>query len=283
MTTAHETAVPGNGAGRRPPEAEVAVAVDRISKVFLPKNNVPVPAMVDVSLRIRRKEVLAILGPSGCGKSTLLRILGGLDTQYRGTVTWAQARQEHGRLNAATVFQQDSTLPWMTVAQNIGLGLSGLRLDAAERKERIDRYSALVGLAAFRSAYPHELSGGMKQRAAIARALACEPRVLLMDEPLAALDAQTRLVMQAELQALWRRTESTVVYVTHDIEEAITLADRIVVMSARPGRIKSERRTDIHLDGADGADPVALRAHPGFAPLARDLWADLAQEVGDAL
>jgi ABC-type nitrate/sulfonate/bicarbonate transport system ATPase subunit len=263
----------------------VELRVEELSKLFLPKNSKPVLAMSKVSVDVRTREVLALLGPSGCGKSTLLRVIGGLDTDYQGIVEWEQRSSEAGRLAAATVFQQDSTLPWFNVADNIGLGLSGLKLSKRERTERIERYSGLVGLEHFRSAYPHELSGGMRQRVAIARALAAEPHVLLMDEPLAALDAQTRIVMQAELAAIWRRTGSTVVYVTHDIEEAITLADRIIVMTARPGRIKSERYVSFQRTTDDGRliEPLELRRLPGFGQLALDLWGDLADEVGNAL
>lgn len=263
----------------------LALHVDALSKLFLPKNSAPVLAMSRVSVDVRNNEVLALLGPSGCGKSTLLRVIGGLDTEYQGTVVWAEKSREDGRLDAATVFQQDSTLPWLNVADNIDLGMSGLRIPRQERRDRVERYSALVGLEHFRSAYPHELSGGMRQRVAIARALAAEPHVLLMDEPLAALDAQTRIVMQAELAAIWKRTGSTVVYVTHDIEEAITLADRVVVMTSRPGRIKSQRSVSFPRTGADGkrAEPLELRARPEFGQLALDLWRDLAEEVGSAL
>lgn len=271
------------GVSRNAAAPDVALTMENVSKVFLPKRGGAVLAMTDVSLTVRRDEVLAILGPSGCGKSTLLRIVGGLDNLSTGSMRWSESQRESGRLDAATVFQQDSTLPWLTVAQNIRLGLSGLKLTKSERNERVERYASLVGLHAFLGAYPHELSGGMRQRVAIARALASEPRLLLMDEPLAALDAQTRIVMQSELSTLWGRTGSTVVYVTHDIEEAITLADRIVVMSARPGRIKSERTVDFRPGARGEVDPVALRAIPEFGQLAADLWADLAEEVGDAL
>jgi len=271
------------GVSRHAAAPDVALTMENVSKVFLPKRGGAVLAMTDVSLTVRRDEVLAILGPSGCGKSTLLRIVGGLDNLSTGSMRWSESQRESGRLDAATVFQQDSTLPWLTVAQNIRLGLSGLKLTKSERNERVERYASLVGLHAFLGAYPHELSGGMRQRVAIARALASEPRLLLMDEPLAALDAQTRIVMQSELSTLWGRTGSTVVYVTHDIEEAITLADRIVVMSARPGRIKSERTVDFRPGARGEVDPVALRAIPEFGQLAADLWADLAEEVGDAL
>jgi ABC-type nitrate/sulfonate/bicarbonate transport system ATPase subunit len=264
--------------------SEATVQVQSLSKLFLTKSGNPVRAISDVSLTVHAGETVAILGPSGCGKSTLLRILGGLDKHYRGVVTWgsgsADSGAEEGRLRTATVFQQDSTLPWRTVAGNIALGLTRLRLPKREIQARVDEYTTLVGLENFRTAYPHELSGGMKQRVSIARALAARPSLLLMDEPLAALDAQTRIVMQAELLNIWRSVSSTVVYVTHDIEEAVTLADRVVVMTARPGRIGSIRQVDVPRTRAGSTEPMTpleFRADPAFGKLALQLWEDLAK------
>ena len=262
-----------------------AVCVQSLSKLFLTKSGTPVRAISNVSMTIGRGEKVAILGPSGCGKSTLLRILGGLDKHYRGSVEWASDESEAGRLRTATVFQQDSTLPWRDVAANVELGLSRLHLPKSEVRSRVEQYTELVGLEKFRNAYPHELSGGMKQRVSIARALACRPSVLLMDEPLAALDAQTRIVMQSELSSIWRSADSTVVYVTHDIEEAITLADRVVVMTARPGEIRSIRTVKVPRKRAGSEDyltPLEFRADPSFGLLALELWADLATPSGDA-
>ncbi|WP_170837812.1 ABC transporter ATP-binding protein [Streptomyces sp. TP-A0874] len=267
-----------------------AVSIDSLSKLYLTKAGNPVSALTGVSLTVDSAQTLAILGPSGCGKSTLLRVLAGLDKAYRGRVEWDEEPTglANGRLRTATVFQQDSTLPWLTVADNIALGLTRLRLPRKEVRARVEEYTALVGLEGFRSAYPHELSGGMKQRVSIARALAAKPTLLLMDEPLAALDAQTRIVMQEELARIWRTVSSTVVYVTHDIEEAITLADRVVVMTARPGRILSDRRVPVKRTGpADELlSPLQVRADPAFGAFALELWADLASptrvERGDS-
>ncbi len=254
-----------------------------VRKVFLTRRGQAVNALAGVSLDVGHHEVVAVLGPSGCGKSTLLRILAGLDDVYDGTIDWHGAGErtprDADRLRSATVFQTDSTLPWMTVDENLRIGMAGLTIDRVTRDQRIDRYLELVGLADFRRAYPHELSGGMRQRVAIARALATEPLLLLMDEPLAALDAQTRLVMQQELLGIWAATRSTVVYVTHDIAEALALADRVVVMSARPGRIKS-----IHTVPFDRArDVIEMRRHPAFRELEVNLWKSVAEEVGDRL
>ncbi|MFN0301372.1 MAG: ABC transporter ATP-binding protein [Burkholderiales bacterium] len=254
-----------------------------VRKVFLTRKGQVVNALAGVSLDVGRTEVVAVLGPSGCGKSTLLRILAGLDDAFEGTIDWHRDAgadpRDASRLQSATVFQADSTLPWMTVDQNLRIGLAGLAIDRSTQDRRIDRYLELVGLADFRNAYPHELSGGMRQRVAIARALATEPLLLLMDEPLAALDAQTRLVMQQELLAIWSVTRSTVVYVTHDIAEALALADRVVVMSARPGRIKSIH--DVPFDRH--RDVIEMRRHPAFRELEVSLWKSVAEEVGSRL
>jgi len=258
-----------------------AVALRDIRKAFISRNGQIVEAVANVSLDVRQGEIIAIVGPSGCGKSTLLRILGDLDDEFSGEIVWNQdgANRSNSRLRSATVFQSDSTLPWMTVYQNLQLGLSSLKLDGSTLQGRIDRCLSLVGLSEFRSAYPHELSGGMRQRVAIARALAAEPEVLLMDEPLAALDAQTRLVMQQELARIWSEISSTVFYVTHDIGEALSLADRIVVMTARPGRIKQI----ITVPFANTSDVMTLRALPEFGELEVHLWRLLADEVGGTL
>jgi NitT/TauT family transport system ATP-binding protein len=260
---------------------EAALTIDGLRKVFITRKNAVVEAIAGVSLRIGTGEVVAILGPSGCGKSSLLRILAGLDEDYEGRIDWSLGggRELPDRLLGATVFQGDSTMPWLTVEKNLRIGLSGLKLPAAVAEERIRQNLALVGLSAFRRAYPHELSGGMRQRVAIARALATDPMLLLMDEPLAALDAQTRIVMQQELIAIWQRTRSTVVYVTHDIAEAVTLADTVVVMTSRPGRIKAIRQVPFGRE----RDVIAMRREPAFRELEAELWTMVTEEVGDSL
>jgi ABC-type nitrate/sulfonate/bicarbonate transport system ATPase subunit len=246
-----------------------ALTVANLRKVFVTKHNAVVEAIAGVSLTIARGEILAILGPSGCGKSSFLRVLAGLDEDYEGTIDWSLRQAPQDRLRGATVFQADSTMPWMTVEKNLRIGLSGLRLSAESVEQRVAENLSLVGLSDFRRAYPHELSGGMRQRVAIARALATHPLLLLMDEPLAALDAQTRIVMQQELIRIWQRTHSTVVYVTHDIAEAVTLADRVVVMTSRPGRIKAIRSVPFGRD----RDVFAMRREAPFRELEADLWA----------
>ena len=258
-----------------------ALVVRGLRRVFLTRQGVTVEALADMTLTVRHGEVIAILGPSGCGKSSLLRILAGLDTEYAGEIQWniRDAQDSRDRLLSATVFQADSTFPWMTVENNVITGLSGLRIEKGEIKRRVTHYIGLVGLSKFVHAFPHELSGGQRQRVAIARALATEPHLLLMDEPLAALDAQTRFIMQKELLQIWKQTNSTVIYITHDIGEALTLADRIVVMTARPGRIKIIEPVPFDRD----RDVIALRAHPHFGKLESNLWRLVAEEVGSTL
>ena len=259
-----------------------AIEIRNLRRVFLPRNGVAVEALGGISLTVRQSEVVAVLGPSGCGKSSLLRILAGLDTEFTGDTVWKLENADVDttrRLRSATVFQSDSTFPWLNVEKNIKIGLSGLALDKAEATNRILRYLGLVGLGKFRTAYPHELSGGMRQRVAIARALATEPLLLLMDEPLAALDAQTRLVMQQELLRIWKQTKSTVIYITHDIGEALTLADRVVVMTARPGRIKAIQDVPFGRD----RDAIQIHADPEFGQLESELWRLVAEEVGHTL
>jgi ABC-type nitrate/sulfonate/bicarbonate transport system ATPase subunit len=259
---------------------ETALKIDTLRKAFLTIDNRVVQAIAEIDIDVRRGERLAVLGPSGCGKSSLLRILAGLDSQYFGTIAWdEETRSDRSRLRSATVFQGDSTLPWMSIADNISIGLSGLQIASEEAGRRCAHYQRLVGLSDFGDAFPHELSGGMRQRVAIARALATEPLLLLMDEPLAALDAQTRLVMQSELHRIWEATQSTVVYVTHDIDGALSLADRLLIMTARPGRVKAVLDTPFERD----IEPLERRQTPEFGALQARVWSMVAEEVGQSL
>ncbi len=198
------------------------------------------PVLEDINLAIRPGEFVAIVGASGCGKSTLLRLLAGLDTQFDGVLLHDGEPLRGTSTQRGLVFQDHRLLPWLTVRQNIDLALLNAGLDAATRRQRIEAGVEQVGLTGFIDAWPHQLSGGMAQRAAIARALAARPQVLLLDEPLGALDALTRLKLQQELRRLWQEEGITMVMVTHDIEEALYLADRVIVLDARPGRIRKE-------------------------------------------
>jgi NitT/TauT family transport system ATP-binding protein len=263
-------------------QQSAALTIRNLRRVFLTRKGASIEALADVSLTVRQGEVIAVLGPSGCGKSSLLRILAGLDTEYIGNIDWSLKNASDSldqRLLSATVFQADSTFPWMNVEKNVVIGLSGLNLASDDVNRRVARYVGLVGLTKFLKAFPHELSGGMRQRMAIARALATEPLLLLMDEPLSALDAQTRFIMQKELLQIWKQTNSTVIYITHDIGEALTLADRIVVMTARPGRIKMIQNDPFDRD----RDVIQLRAQPEFGKLESELWQLVAEEVGSSL
>jgi len=197
----------------------------------------PITVLRDISLTINPGEFDCIVGGSGCGKTTLLRILAGLETNYTGFVHLDGRRITGPDLNRGIVFQEHRLLPWLTVQENVAFGLS--RLSPGERTAKARHYLDLVGLGCFEHAYPHQLSGGMSQRVAIARALAGCPEVLLLDEPFASLDALTRIRMQEELLRIWQAERTTVVLVTHDIEEAVYLADRVLVMSSQPGTIRN--------------------------------------------
>ncbi|MFC3945479.1 ABC transporter ATP-binding protein [Pseudomonas gingeri NCPPB 3146 = LMG 5327] len=213
------------------------VSFNQVGKSF-DVDGAELQAIDEFSLDIAEGEFVAIVGSSGCGKSTLLRLLIGLDTAFRGEIRVdGQAIAGIGS-ERGIVFQEHRLFPWLTVAQNIGLGLVNEPLGSAERQRRIDDFIQLVGLGDFTRAYPHQLSGGMAQRVAIARGLVASPRILLLDEPFGALDALTRQQMQDELLAIRARAKITTLLVTHDVEEAIFLADRVVVMEPRPGRIK---------------------------------------------
>ncbi|MCW8133103.1 MAG: ABC transporter ATP-binding protein [Planctomycetota bacterium] len=195
-------------------------------------------AVQDVELEIREGEFLALVGPSGCGKSTLLNLIAGFETPDEGEVLVEGTPVAGAGPDRLVIFQEHGLFPWLTVLQNVEFGMKVRGVPKAERRERALQQLKLVHLTRFQSHYPFQLSGGMKQRAAIARALAVEPQMLLMDEPFAALDPSTRDILHAELQSLWMKTRKTVVFVTHSVEEAVRLADRVVVMASQPGRIR---------------------------------------------
>ncbi len=227
----------------------------------------------DISLEVAAGERLVLVGPSGCGKSTLLAIIGGLLRPSAGRVL-LEGEPPPGCLNPiAFVFQDFALLPWRTVMGNVALALEG-RLGRRERRRRVAAVVEKMGLAAFGHAYPAQLSGGMRQRVGIARALAVRPAILLMDEPLSALDAQTRELLMEEFVALWRRERTTTVYVTHNLDEALRLADRICVFSRRPGRIQDVITVELPLEAR--TDP-AHAAH--LLELRRRIWAILAEQV----
>jgi NitT/TauT family transport system ATP-binding protein len=215
------------------------IRYDRVSMVFPGIRGGPETVAVDeFSLEIAQSEFVVVVGPSGCGKSTILSMTGGLATPTSGSVFLGGERIRRPGPDKAVVFQSFSLFPWKTVIQNIEFGLSLNDIDKAERRRRIDYYINVIGVRGVESPYRRQLSGGMQQRVAIARSLVLRPRVLLLDEPFAALDAQNRTVMQEELVRVWSEQKPTVIFITHSVEEAVFLADRIVVMTRRPGRIK---------------------------------------------
>jgi NitT/TauT family transport system ATP-binding protein len=242
------------------------IVIDRIGHTYRPARGRPVRALDRVSLSVRDREFLALLGPSGCGKSTLLYLVGGFLPVEEGAIT-VEARPVAGPgPDRGIVFQHFALFPWKTVMQNVLYGLEKQGLPREERLRRARDHIDLVGLSGFEDSYPSQLSGGMKQRAAIARTLAIDPRVLLMDEPFGALDAQTRSLMQGELLRIWQRSRKTVIFVTHDVHEAVFLAERIAVMSARPGHIKEI--VEAHFDRDD---PELVRT-PQFLEMVDQVW-----------
>src|SRR3569832_1250161 len=215
------------------------IAIDNVNHVYRPPRGRAVLALEDVSLQVQQREFLALLGHSGCGMSTLLYLIGGFLPIEKGTITVNGEPVKAPGPDRGIVFQHFALFPWKTVRDNILYGLERQNMPKAERLDRAQHFIELVGLGGFEDSYPSQLSGGMKQRTALARTLAFDPSILLMDEPFGALDAQTRGLLQSELLRIWQRTPKTVIFVTHDVQEAVYLADRVAVMSARPGRIKT--------------------------------------------
>jgi NitT/TauT family transport system ATP-binding protein len=246
--------------------AEAQIVIDGVNHVYRPPSGRAVPALDQVSLSVANREFLALLGPSGCGKSTLLYLIGGFLPAESGLILIDGKPVGAPGPDRGIVFQHFALFPWKTVRANILYGLERMRLPRAERERRAQSFIDLVGLSGFEDSYPSQLSGGMKQRTAIARTLAFDPKILLMDEPFGALDAQTRSLMQAELLGIWQRTPKTVIFVTHDVQEAVFLADRVAVMSARPGRIKAVVDTRF-----DKNDPRIFKA-AAFIDKVDEIW-----------
>jgi NitT/TauT family transport system ATP-binding protein len=217
-----------------------------ISKVYAGNNGEPTLALDDFNLSVEKKEFVSIVGPSGCGKTTFLLLVAGLERFTSGDLTLEGLPVLGPDPAHAIVFQEYLLFPWRTVWQNVEFGPEVRGFTKRKRRQLVEKYLRLVGLEGFERRYPHELSGGMKQKAAIARALCNEPKVLLMDEPFASLDALTRETLQQELLNIWQQTEATVLFVTHSITEAVYLSDRVVVLSPRPGRIRGTVKIDLH-------------------------------------
>jgi NitT/TauT family transport system ATP-binding protein len=241
-----------------------AIAVEHLWKRY----DTGTLALEDINLDIAPGEFVAVVGPSGCGKTTLLRIMAGLDTASEGRVTFGVSATTKEQLGSALVFQEQSLFPWMTVSDNVAFAFDSLAVSKEDVSKRVAEQLELVGLTQFANAYPHQLSGGMKQRVSVARAFAVDPPVLFMDEPFGALDEQTRVSLAGELMRLWERTRKTVVFITHGIEEAITLADRVVVLSKGPGVVKAV----IPIDIPRPRDAVKMRGLPQFGQYVTQIW-----------
>lgn len=245
--------------------------VQAVSKRYEVPGRAPFDALVQASFDVAPGSFVSLVGPSGCGKSTLLRLIVGLDGAYEGDILLHGERIDGTSLSRGIVFQDHRLLPWMTLEQNIGLVLSNADWPAEKKQAAVREHIALVGLQGFEQAYPHELSGGMAQRAAIARGLVSQPEILLLDEPLGALDALTRVRLQEELQRIWRVEGVTMILVTHDVEEAIFLSDKIVVMNAKPGRVVQEIDIDL--------PRPRLRSSVEFARLKHQILAAMGEEL----
>ena len=221
------------------------LSIQGVSRTFTSAKGVATQALLPVDFEVRENDFVTILGPSGCGKSTMLRIVAGLDSPTSGRVLLDGRPVEGPGADRGMVFQSYTLFPWLTIEQNIRFGLRERGMPEVQQKERAAYFIAKVGLRGFEQHFPKQLSGGMQQRTAIARALANDPKILLMDEPFGALDNQTRVLMQELLLGIWEAERKTVLFVTHDIDEAIFMANRVVVFSARPGRIKTEIAVDL--------------------------------------
>ena len=253
------------------------VVVERVSKVYADRAGHAVRALDGIDLVVDSEEFVAVLGPSGCGKSTLLNLVAGLLAPTDGAI-WLHGELPSGRAATAMVFQEFALFPWRTVQANVEFGLEEMRVAADERRRRARHYLEMTGLTGFETKYPHELSGGMRQRVGIARALAVEPPVLLMDEPFSALDAQTRQLMQEELLAIWERTRKTILYVTHNLHEAVYMADRVVVLSRRPGRVLAEVKVDLPRPRVE-----SMIGEPAFMHAVERIWSLIRDQAAQAL
>lgn len=257
--------------------ATPAVRLANVYKAFIARgrSDTPMLALEDVSFTAQPGEFVSLVGPSGCGKSTCLNLLAGLDEPSSGSV------EHHGRpvrgvnTQLGYITQDDNLLPWRTLLANVELGLEFKGVPKDERRQRAEEFISLVGLGGFERHYPHELSGGMRKRAGIIRTLVYESDVVLMDEPFGPLDAQTRVILQSELLRLWERSRPTVLFVTHDLVEAIALSDRILVFTSGPGTIKREYRVDLPRP----RDVFHIHETPGFSDLYDALWDDIRTEI----
>ncbi|GIP35255.1 ABC transporter ATP-binding protein [Paenibacillus sp. J2TS4] len=253
------------------------VVIENVEKKFIDSKKREVTALQNINFAIEKQEFVVLVGPSGCGKSTLLNIVGGLLSPSSGSV-YFEGIETAKEPNLGIVFQEIALFPWRTVYENVIFGLEERGASKQEQQEKGRHYIDMVGLNGFETAFPKQLSGGMKQRAGIARALAIEPDLLLMDEPFSALDAQTRTLMQEELLTIWNRTKLSTLYVTHNIQEAVYLADRVVVLSRHPGRIKEIITIDLPKMGRDQE-----KYRNRFEQYADQIWQLIRHDAQEAL
>ena len=258
--------------GAAPASTDIKIRIRELSKVFQTKTG-PFVALDDINLDIPVGCFFMIVGPSGCGKTTLLRILAGLEEHSSGTLEVSSPAAN--RPGNSMVFQGDSLFPWMTVWENAAYGLNMRGVPKGEVKSVVGHYLSRTGLSRFHDYYPHQLSGGMRQRVSIARAFANDPDILLMDEPFSALDEQNKVLLQEELLRIWEETRKTVMFITHSVDEAVTLGDRIMIMTAHPGRTKV--MVDVPFERPRGV--LELRARPEYGELVYNIWGHLREEV----
>jgi NitT/TauT family transport system ATP-binding protein len=260
--------------------AQPKIEFERVSKQFTVRNEgkqrgaVQFTALDDVSFSVKLGEFLVVVGPSGCGKSTLLDLLAGLTTPTSGRILLDGKPITGPGMDRGVVFQQYALFPWRTALENVEFGLELRKLKPKERREVARGFLDLVGLSGFENRHPHELSGGMKQRVAIARSLAYDPDVLLMDEPFAALDQQTREILQGELARIWQTSKKTIIFITHGIDEAVCLGERVAIMTSRPGRIKTIIDIPESLKYSED-----VRSRPEYGAVRHEVWSGLRDEV----
>jgi ABC-type nitrate/sulfonate/bicarbonate transport system ATPase subunit len=257
---------------------QMRLRIDNVSKTFLRTGKPPVEALRGIDLAVGEGEFVAIVGASGSGKSTLLRIVDGLLAPSDGRVFVDGGVINRPGRDRAMVFQQDALLPWKTVVENVSYGLTLARIPKAQAVQTAKHFINLTGLRGFEHHYPHQLSGGMRQRVNVARALAVDPKILLLDEPFAALDAQTREIMQTELLSIWQETGKTVMLVTHQIDEAVFLADSVVVLSARPGCVREQVKIDLPRPRT-----LQIKRQPEFVSFVDRIWKLIEAEVRASL
>jgi NitT/TauT family transport system ATP-binding protein len=262
------------------PELEATgalVRVNRLTKTFRTRRG-EVTALAGIDLSIARGEFVCVVGPSGCGKTTLLNIVGGLESASSGSVDFSRPAAGGGKPLISMVFQEQGVFPWMTVLDNAAFGLMARGVPRREREAIARGLLARVGLSHFTQAYPRELSGGMRQRVNIARAFANDPELLLMDEPFANLDEQTKLILQNGLLQIWEEDRKTVLFITHSLDEAVRMADRVVLMTARPGRIKANVPVDLRRP----RDVFDMPSNPEYQRIYAQIWEALREEVLEA-